>query len=312
MIITVTLNPAIDKTITIDDFQIGAVNRVNSTRIDAAGKGINVSKVIKALNGESKAIGILAGSSGEFIKSELDKINISNDFIMVDGETRTNVKVVDTKSQITTEINEKGPYIEDESLDEIKKRIIDTIPENAVVVFSGSVPRNVDVCIYEYLVEKSKEKGAKCILDTSKKLLSESIKAGPFLVKPNIHELEELLDRKLETNEAIAKAAKEFLNYGVQYVVVSLGKDGSLFVTEDKVALVKGKQVEVKSTVGAGDAMVAALAFAIEQNYSFEDIIKLASATSTTAVMTEGTQPGSIEEIESLKSEVSFEYLDVE
>lgn len=309
MITTITLNPAIDKTITIDDFKIGSVNRVTSARIDAAGKGINVSKVIKALGGESKATGILAGNSGEFIKKELDKLQIENDFIIVDGETRTNVKVVDIKNKITTEINEKGPFIEDKDLRRIKEKIVDIIPANSVAVFSGSVPQNVNTDIYKFLVEKVKEKGVKCILDTSKKLLSEGIKAGPYLVKPNIHELEELFDVKLDSYKKVVDVSKDIFKYGVKYIVVSLGKDGSLFITEDKAALVEGMKVDVKSTVGAGDSMVAALALAIDNNYSFEKIIRLASATSTASVMTEGTQPGSIEIIQSLEDKVKFEYI---
>ncbi|RKD30031.1 1-phosphofructokinase [Thermohalobacter berrensis] len=309
MITTITLNPAIDKTITTNEFNIGSVNRVTSTRVDAAGKGINVSKVIKALGGESKAIGIFAGNSGEFIKQELDKLGIQNDFIMVNGETRTNIKVVDIKNQVTTEINEKGPFIEDKDLRRIKEKIVDIIPEDSVAVFSGSVPQNVDIDIYKFLIEKAKEKGVKCILDTSKKLLSEGIKAGPYLVKPNIHELEELFGKRLDSYKKVVDVTKDIFKYGIEYIVVSLGKDGSLFITKDKAALVEGMKVDVKSTVGAGDSMVAALALAIDKNYPFEGIIKLASATSTASVMTEGTQPGSIETIRSLENKVKFKYI---
>ena len=119
MITTVTLNPAVDKTIEIDDFNIGKVNRILTIRLDAGGKGINVSKVIQRLQGKSIAVGILGGSSGSFIKNYIDSIGIENDFIMTEGETRTNIKIVDKFNHTNTDINESGPMVSDENLDRV-------------------------------------------------------------------------------------------------------------------------------------------------------------------------------------------------
>jgi 1-phosphofructokinase len=309
MIVTVTLNPAVDKTVEIKDLKVGDVNRVSSVRLDAAGKGINVSKVIKTLGGESRAIGILAGNTGDFIKKQLDELGIQNEFITVRGETRTNIKVVDIEKQITTEINESGPFIPDDEMEIIKDKIIKSIPENSVAVFSGSAPRNVNKDIYRELIIEAKKKGVKCILDASKELLREGIEAGPYLIKPNIHELEEIFGVTLGSYKSVIKCIDRFFQYGIENVVVSLGKDGSLFITKDKAIHIKGMKVDVKSTVGAGDSMVAALAFAIEKELTLEDTIRLMSATSTASVMTEGTQPGDIEIINQLKSKIQYEFI---
>ena len=309
MIITVTLNPALDKTIEIDEFKIGSVNRIVATRVDAGGKGINVSKVIKELQQESLALGFLGGSSGKHIKSYLDDLNINNDFIFVKGETRTNIKIIDTVNNTHTDINENGPSLVIEDITRIKEKIMKYCKQDSLVVLSGSVPSEVQGDIYSEIIKDIKSKGGKVILDADGELLIEGIKAGPYMVKPNIEELEKAFGISIDNQDEVIEVAKKILAYGVKYVVISQGSEGSIFISQDKVAKVPGIKVEVKSTVGAGDSMVAALAIAVEQDYSFEEAIKLACATSTANVMTEGTQTGRFIDIEKLKKEIVINYL---
>lgn len=309
MIITVTLNPALDKTIEIDEFKIGSVNRIVATRVDAGGKGINVSKVIKELQHESLALGFLGGSSGNHIKSYLDDLNISNDFIFVKGETRTNIKIIDRVNNTHTDINENGPSLVQEDITKIKEKIMKYCKQDSLVVLSGSVPSEVQGDIYSEIIKDIKSKGGKVILDADGELLIEGIKAGPYMVKPNIEELEKAFGISIDNQDEVIEVAKKILAYGVKYVVISQGSEGSIFISHDKVAKVPGIKVEVKSTVGAGDSMVAALAIAVEQDYSFEEAIKLACATSTANVMTEGTQTGRFIDIEKLKKEIIINYL---
>jgi 1-phosphofructokinase len=309
MITTVTLNPAVDKTIEVEDFNIGKVNRISNIRLDAGGKGINVSKVIQGLEGKSRAVGILSGSNGSFIKNYLDSIGIENDFTITEGETRTNIKIVDKVNHTNTDVNESGPMASDESLNDVCSKFYKNIDNDSVIIFSGSIPSNVDKNIYSAWIKKVKEKGAKVILDADGELFKQGIEAGPYLVKPNIHELEELFGQKTNSIEEVVKLSKKLLDYGIEIVVVSLGGDGALFIKKNVVVLAHGIKVEVKSTVGAGDSMVAALALAIDRGYDFEKSVKLSVACGTASVMTSGTQVADLRTIRELDKQVKFEYI---
>jgi 1-phosphofructokinase len=309
MIITVTLNPALDKTVEINQFTIGSVNRIVSTRLDAGGKGINVSKVIKELQHKSLALGFLGGSSGNYIKNYLDDLNIKNEFLSVQGETRTNLKIIDKVNNTHTDINENGLDLKEEDIANIKEKTMEHCTKDSLVVLSGNVPNGTCSGIYGEIINSIKSKGGKVILDADGEALMQGIKAGPYMVKPNIDELEKAFGIKIHNEEEVIKMAKKILEYGVKYVVISQGSEGSIFISDDKVAKAKAIKVEVKSTVGAGDSMVAALAIAVEAEYSFEEAIKLACATSTANVMTEGSQTGRFIDIEKLKNQITIKYL---
>lgn len=309
MITTVTLNPAVDKTIEIDNFCVGTVNRISSARLDAGGKGINVSKVIQSLGGRSRAVGILAGNNGRFIKEYLDSMEIENDFVFIDGETRVNTKVVDRVKHTNTDINESGPQVSDENLDKLSNKLYKDSEKSSLIVFSGSVPQNVDKRIYKTWIEQAKDKGIKTILDADGELFKQGIKAGPYLVKPNINELEALFAQKINSVDETLKLSRGLLDYGIEIVVVSLGADGALFVRKNLAILAKGIKVEVKSTVGAGDSMVAALALAIDKGYDFEKAVRLSVACGTASVMTSGTQAADLDTITTFENIVEFQYI---
>lgn len=309
MITTITLNPAVDKTIEINNFRVGNVNRVTSITVDAGGKGINVSKVIKNLGAESKAMGILSGKSGQFIIEYLDGINILNDFIFTKGETRTNIKVVDMLNHTNTDINEAGPQASLKELNELSDKIFDNINSEDILILSGSIPSNVDKNIYGNWITKAKEKGVKTILDADGELLKYGILSGPYLVKPNIDELEGMFNKKINGIPEIAEIAKNLLDYGIAIVAVSLGSEGAVFVNKECSIYAHGLKVDVKSTVGAGDSMVAALAYSIQKGLDFEATVRLAVATGAANVMTSGTKASDIKTIIELEKQVKFEYL---
>lgn len=309
MIITVTLNPAIDKTVEINNVQINTVNRVSSVRLDAGGKGINVSKIVLSLGGKSKAIGFLGGRAGKFIKNYLDEIGIENDFIVVKGETRTNLKIIDPLQRTNTDINEMGPEITAEDINQMDHYISQSVDKESVIVFSGSVPPNVNKDIYQKWIYQAKAKGVKTILDADGELMRRGIEAGPYLIKPNIHELERLLARKITSIEETIECSKEIMQkYGIEIVVVSMGEKGALFLNKEVTVFAQGIKVFVKSTVGAGDSMVAALAYAIDEGYVFEKAVTLAVAAGTANVMTYGTEPSNLEVIMELEKKVQFKY----
>lgn len=309
MIITVTMNPAVDKTVEVETLQCGELNRLGNIINDAGGKGINVSKTIKALGGSSLATGFIGGSSGMSIENVLNKMQIKCDFVHIDAQTRTNMKVVE-KSGRVTELNEPGPQITQSDMQKLIDKLESYAKEDTLFIFAGSVPNSVDKNIYKLLIEKVKAKDSKVFLDADGELFTQALEAKPNIIKPNRFELETLykMENKASENELI-DMGKKLLNSGIDLVAISLGKEGALFLNKDKVVKCDALKVEAHSTVGAGDAMVAALAYSINNNMNFEDCIKLAMATSAGAVTTKGTKPPTLELVEKLKQQVIIKNL---
>lgn len=307
MIITVTFNPAIDKTAEVDVVHVGGLNRLKNVRMDAGGKGVNVSKTIHALNGTTLCTGFLAGSSGEFINKSLQAMSIQTDFVWVEGSTRTNLKVLDEQCELT-ELNEAGPVIADADITNLMQKIVSLCDADTLVVLSGNVSPGVRTSIYREMIMEIKKTKARVILDADGPLFKEGIQAKPSIIKPNKYELALHFGVDENTSNAeIIKLAKTLLNEDTQLVVVSMGKEGSIFISADGVYQAKALKIEAHSSVGAGDAMVAAVAFASEQQYAFMDLIRLAVATSAGAVMTKGTNPATREVVEHLMSQVEIQ-----
>ena len=237
-------------------------------------------------------------------------MHIENDFVVVDGETRTNLKIVDPIERTNTDINEMGPQITGKDIEQLEKRLFDALDEQSIIVFSGSVPPNIEADIYQKWIKEAKEKGAKTILDADGEMMRLGIAAGPYLIKPNIHELERLLGKTITSIEEVITSARFLMKeHGIKVVAVSMGEKGALFLNEQTTILAEGISVEVKSTVGAGDSMVAALAYALDIGYTFQKAVTLAVAAGTANVMTYGTEPSSLELIEELERKVEWRYL---
>ncbi|WP_070000743.1 1-phosphofructokinase [Cellulosilyticum sp. I15G10I2] len=306
MIYTVTLNPAVDKTIILSNLLVDQVNRAETVREDAGGKGINVSKMIKNLKGESLALGICAGKTGVFIQDQLDKIGIKHHFIQAEGQTRTNIKIVDKRHQTYTDINETGAPVSDEVLKQLEELIFSYLTEGDFLVLAGSVPANVSKAIYKKWIQRANLVQAKVILDADREMLREGIDAEPYLIKPNIHELEELCGQKIETIDKAIKLAKSLLKGKTEVIVISRGEKGCIVVTQNEQLMIEGLKVPVKSTVGAGDSMVAALAHALNNKASLKEAITLGVAASAATVMQEGTIMGEWDTIEALKQKINI------
>lgn len=308
MIITVTLNPAVDKVMVIKDFRAGSVNRASDIMQEAGGKGINVSKTISSLGGKSKALGILAGDSGSFIEKSVKAMSIDSDFIYVPGETRTNVKISDPFNNQVTDINEPGPTVSTEDIERLSSKLFGTLCKDDILVLTGSAPQGVNKDIYQLWIKEAKKNGVRCVLDADGELLQYGVEAGPFLAKPNIHELERLFAIKTQNMDEVIELARKLLQKGTKMVAVSCGEKGAVFVTEAWVAVVEGLSIEVKSTVGAGDAMVAALSYGLHEGLAAEEMIKLAVASGTATVMSYSNQP-SPEAIKELIDKVNVIFL---
>lgn len=310
MIITVTLNPAMDKTVIIPGFLMGSVNTIETKRLDVGGKGINVSKVIKKLGGESLALGIVGGNSRYEIENYLNVEEVKHDFVHDKVETRVNIKVIDPINETYTDMNEQGGPYDYTSYEKVEEKLFSIVKEGDIVVISGSIPYGGDEQIYSRWIRECKKKGVKTFLDVNGNLLKMAIKEQPYLIKPNNHELEVMSGKKLENISDYINVSKELIKTGVKKVVISLGEKGALYVTEDKILYGQGIKVKVSSTVGAGDSMVAALSFGEEKGLSEEETFQLALATSAASVTCNGTIAPEYKDIYKLLHKVTYERME--
>lgn len=294
MIRTVTLNPAVDRTVTIESFSVNTVNRIAASRKDAGGKGINVSKAVHGFGRESAAYGFLAGSSGRFIDESLAALGIERRFTWIDGETRTNMKIVDPLLGTHTDINDRGPEISAEDLRRLEAALFEGADGDTVFVFSGSLGAGPDLEIYGRWISRAKNLGARSLLDADGDALRLGAASGPTVLKPNIDELERLVGRSLRIGQdvdipAAVSAASGLLMGGTELVVVSLGADGALFADARRRIRAYGLPIRALSTVGAGDAMVASLILSLRRGDDLETMVAPAVAAGTAAAATEGT-----------------------
>ncbi len=309
MIFTVTLNPAVDKTVEVPSFTVDAVNRIVRIRQDPGGKGINVSKVIERLGGDSVAFAVLGGDTGARIREMLSGFRFGLVCIRTDGATRTNMKIVDPVLHTNTDINEPGSPIGEGVIGELKRELEQRLRENDILVLSGSVPAGAGTDIYRQLTETGRRFGAKVFLDADGPLFEQGIEAAPFLVKPNRYELEQYVGRKLETTEALVEAGNRLLAKGVRAALISLGGDGAVLCMDGECLAADGLSVPVGSTVGAGDAMTAAFAYATDRGMNGEDAFRLSVAAGSAAVTCSGSQPPDAELVRELCRRVKIRRL---
>lgn len=310
MIITVTLNPCIDKCLLVNNLQINKLNRCIDTRIDAAGKGINVSIYLSSLNTKSIATGFLGSLNKQIYENTFKKYFIDSDFVFVNEYTRTNIKVIDITKNEQTDISEKGFKVEEFHKKELFFKLSNLCDDNSFVTFSGSMPINFTNEDYKKLVDLAINKGAKIIIDSEGENLKYAIEKKVFLIKPNLNEFEGIFNEKLTNIFLLAKKAKEICNRGVENVIVSLGSKGAIFARANKVYYSKCIDVKVKSISGAGDSMVAAFLNGTQNNMPFEDIVKQCMAVSQARIMMEGTLPPENNTINKLLKEIVVEKIE--
>lgn len=306
MIYTVTLNPALDKTVEIPGMALDTVNRITSMRTDPGGKGINVSKVIAKLGGESCAVGILGGESGRTLLAALEREGLRTHFRFVEGQTRTNLKIIDRALHTNTDINEPGLTVSPADLDALLRDLLGMVRDGDIVVLAGSLPQGAPQDTYRVWTAACREKGARVCLDADGVLLAEGLKAAPYLIKPNEDELSRLVGHRLTDTDELIAEGRRLLKGGVTRVVISLGERGALYLRGNEVLYAEGLSVPVGSTVGAGDSVVAALAYADSLGMSDEDAVRLSTATGAANVMCSGTQPAEREAVEKLLPQVKI------
>lgn len=287
MILTVTLNPSVDRRYNVEDFEKGGVFRSKETQYTPGGKGINVSKVLSLLGEKPLATGFLGGRAGEYIGESLNALNIENDFVNIDGETRSCIAIISGNSQ--TEVLEAGPSINEDELESFFNNYRKQVKKCKFISISGSLPKGLPLDTYKKLIEIAKEEGRDVLLDSSGQALKLAIEASPFLIKPNEDEIQSLLGKKLKGEGDIILAGRELLEKGIKIVIVSLGEKGSLVFHKSDVYKVEVPEIELVSPVGSGDSMIAGFAAGLSRDYNLEETIKLAAACGTLNAMEKET-----------------------
>lgn len=275
MIYTVTLNPSIDYIVRMDEIIMGITNRTTSEEYYYGGKGINVSCVLAELDINSTALGFVAGFTGDAIDKGISNSHITTDFIRLkNGVSRINVKI---KAGEETEINGQGPNIEKDELDALMQKL-DNIRDGDTLILAGSIPSTLPDDTYERMLEKVQHKDIRIVVDATKKLLVNSLKYGPFLIKPNRQELSEIFDVEVKTKDDTIKYAKELQKMGARNVLISLGGDGAMLVDENGNIHEAGViDQPVINTVGSGDSMVAGFVAGYEKTKSYPYALTLGS-----------------------------------
>ena len=303
MIYTITFNPALDYISQVDNFEVGKINRTKTEEILSGGKGLNVSTVLSNLGIESTALGFIAGFTGEELKKNIEEKGIKTDFINVKkGITRINVKI---SSKEETALNGNGPEITEENIKELIEKI-DKIKSEDKVILAGNIPKCINNNIYEIICKKLNEKNVLFIVDATKELLMNVLKFKPFLIKPNKEELEETFNTKIETKEEIIIYAKKLQEKGAQNVLISLGGDGAILLTEkNEVYYSNTPKGQVINTVGAGDSMVAGFVAGYLKKKDYKEALKLGIASGSATAFSAGLAMN--EEINGLLKQITIE-----
>ncbi len=304
-IATITLNPAIDQTVSIPNFQADAVNRVAWKQDDAGGKGVNVASFLAAAGHPVSVSGFLGRENDALFKALFHQKGIANHFVHLPGETRINIKIVDDALGQVTDINYPGQEPTHQDVAALKDAVHHLARTCDWFVFSGSVPAGLSNDIYDQLIGPLKAQGKTVVLDTSGDALRFGLPAKPDLIKPNQAELEEVLNTHLSSPSEIVAAARELIDSGIPYVVVSMGAEGALFIDRTQAFHAQPPAVEVKSTVGAGDAMVSGTVAGLLNGETWQDCATLATAFSMGALSQIGPRLPPMDKIQAMRKLVT-------
>lgn len=289
MILTVTLNAAIDKRYQVEHMKKGAVNRVKKCRFSAGGKGLNVARAAVLAGEKATATGFAGGHTGELLQELAGKDGIRPEFVETKGESRTCINIMDESSGIQTELLEGGEAVTPQDIQNMKQKYKELLGKAEAVTICGSVPQGVEPDLYVEMIQEAKRAAIPVLADTSGILLKECIEARPILIKPNQDEIKQLTGKEELSREELIKAAVSLGKQGISYVVVSLGKEGSLMVTTNGVYEAKVPKIQAVNTVGCGDSMIAGFAIGIKNQWSDEKILRYASAISAANALQEKT-----------------------
>ena len=302
MIYTVTLNPSLDYYVQVNNFKVGFVNRVVGERLAVGGKGINVSLALRELEEDTLALGFVAGFTGKAIKDKMKSLGLDYNFIDVDGQSRINVKI---KGNTETDINGTGAVVSTNDMNTLTRKLKQLLKDGDWLVVSGSVPKSLDETAYANLLKKLKTlHGINVVVDACGKLLTETLKYHPFLIKPNLYELSEIfsLPSTTPSMEEIFACAYKLQSMGARNVIVSMGSSGAAMVTETSQSLyVRAARGQLVNSVGAGDSMIAGFIHEYCKSGNYFSALNYACAAGSACAFTKNlATKEQIEYIESL------------
>ncbi len=310
MIITVTLNPAIDQTLVLDRFAAGDTLRVKSSRFDPGGKGINVSRVVRELGGASVAMGFAPGGLGRFIEQTLKAQGVECDFVRTKGETRTNITILDESRHLHTILSDPGPRTDVRYVEELLSKLRKRLRANDWLVVAGSIPPPLAPEIYAEIISLGQEQWVHTVLDADGPALAAGLSARPHIVKGNRRELERLLGRHLDDEESTLRAARELRAMAVRITVVTRGREGAIAVTDDGSWRGLAPRVRAVSAVGSGDAFLAGVVFTLSRGGTMEEALRLGVAAGTACVLTPGTELCHRREVDLLEPRVKVQRIE--
>ena len=310
-VVTITLNPALDLTGSLDALSVGSVSLVSKGSLHAAGKGVNVAKVLSDLGAEVTVTGFLGRDNEELFCQLFEEMNANDEFIRVDGATRINVKLVEQDGRVS-DINFPGVEVSEQAIAEFEVRLFELAKTHEFFVLAGSLPKGISPELCAEWIEKLHQMGKKVIFDSSRTALAAGLEAHPWLIKPNDEELSEFVGRELDTPEACQQAAEDLAEKGIENVVVSLGSKGVMWFgnnEQNKTEWIYSQppKMHVVSTVGAGDTLVAGLCWGhMQQDWDRSQILSFATALSALAVSQVGVGVPNVEDVKELQQQVTL------
>jgi 1-phosphofructokinase family hexose kinase len=314
MIVTVTLNAAIDRTLLVPNFQLGQRHRASVGFTSAGGKGINIARAVRRLGVPVVATGLAGGRNGTLLVEELTNEGILNDFVRIRGESRTSTAVLDPTSNVYTEINEWGPEVAEDELDVMRDKLSYLAQGADYVVFAGSLPRDVEPGVYAELIRDANRRGLLTVLDSEGEALRLGIEAEPYLVAPNLREAESLVGHEFVDEEDLATGLDEIAELGARNVIITLDTGCyALFRIdreEDVRLRARAPRLEAVSTVGAGDTLLAGFIAARMSDRSYEDAVRSAVAAGAASVLEAGPGRLDVREAARLAAHVGLDRLE--
>jgi 1-phosphofructokinase family hexose kinase len=307
MISSVTLNPSLDRSVYVDKLLPNDTNRITKVETDVGGKGLNASRILRELNEDTVCLGFIGGDIGRFIEHTLGMKGISTDFVCVDAETRMNIAIQEASGTPPTALNERGPQIQPDDMEELFAKVKKTARHSSMIIFGGSLPPGVPKDTYARLVTIAKEAGARTILDAEGEPMCLGMESLPFMIKPNRDETLRLTGVDIKSNQDALRALDIFTQKGIDLPVISMGARGAVARLNGETFLATPPTVEVVSTVGSGDSMVAGIAHILSQGGSLSDALRWGSAAGAATAMTGGTEIGRRDQILALVDKVSVE-----
>lgn len=300
MISTITLNPSIDKTIYVNKLVCNDTNRVSKVEIDAGGKGINCSRMLRELGADTKALAFLGGATGGYIRFVLESAQVPFDYVETDKPTRINICVEDMSGAPPTTLNERGGPVDHKEMVELFEKAKDLARESSYVVLGGSVPLGANPDVHKVLIQIATAGGAKVVLDADGDALVDGLQSKPFMIKPNRDEAERLLGKCFESKTDVARGAVELNERGIELVVISLGKQGAIACHEGIIYDATAPACECKSSIGSGDSLIAGVLYGLEKGLSVEQSLAMGCAAGAATAMSDGTDIGKKADVDTL------------